>query len=268
MKRELADDLVCPVSSDPLTLEGCEADEVDAGELICGGCGRRWPIRNGIPRLVPPDLEEQQRKTASAFGWQWQHFVEMHPEFEAQFLDWLRPIEPEFFRGKRVLDAGCGTGRHAYYAASYGSEEVVALDLSGAVETAAPEPRLVRQRPRRPRRPPAASVPTRGAGRWLRFRLLDRSPPSPAGSVRRVPHARRIRPSRRHHRGLGVWPREQRLRAERRRAATAAVDEDPSDRTAWTRLAPRARVPRRCERRLPSTSRNGRRLAGFRSTTT
>jgi SAM-dependent methyltransferase len=85
---------------------------------------------------VPPDLVEQQRKTASAFGWQWQHFAEQHPEFEAQFLDWLHPIDPECFRGKRVLDAGCGTGRHAHFAARFGAEEVVALDLSDAVEAA------------------------------------------------------------------------------------------------------------------------------------
>ena len=138
MKRALVEDLVCPVSSDPLVIEGDEeAGEVETGELVCTGCGRRWPVRDGIPRLVPPDLEKQQRKTVSAFGWQWQHFVEMHPEFEAQFLDWVHPIEREFFRGKLVLDAGCGIGRHAYYAATYGASEVVALDLSGAVETAA-----------------------------------------------------------------------------------------------------------------------------------
>ena len=138
MKRSLVEDLRCPVSSDPLVLEAAEeSGEVGVGELVCIGCNRRWPVCGGIPRLVPPDLEAQQRKTASAFGWQWQHFVEMHPEFEAQFLDWIHPIRPEFFRGKRVLDAGCGIGRHAYYAASYGASEVVALDLSDAVETAA-----------------------------------------------------------------------------------------------------------------------------------
>ena len=137
MKRHLLEDLVCPLSSDPLRLDAiADADEVETGDLACTGCGRRWPIRDGIPRLVPPDLEEQQRKTAHAFGWQWQHFVEMHPEFEAQFLDWLHPIGPGFFRDKRVLDAGCGTGRHAYFAAAYGASEVVAMDLSGAVETA------------------------------------------------------------------------------------------------------------------------------------
>jgi SAM-dependent methyltransferase len=138
VRRDLVTDLVCSLSGDALRLEtdanGLTA-EVVTGRLFCEGCGTSWPIHDGIPRLVPP-LQQQQSRTASAFGWQWQHFVEMHPEFEAQFLDWLAPIEPDFFIGKRVLDAGCGIGRHAYYAASYGAREVVALDLSGAVETA------------------------------------------------------------------------------------------------------------------------------------
>jgi SAM-dependent methyltransferase len=137
MKQQLLEDLVCPLSSHSLELDAAgPVGDVEYGELACSGCGRRWPIRDGVPRLVPPDLVEQQRKTASAFGWQWQHFAEMHAEFESQFLDWLQPIGPEFFPGKRVLDAGCGTGRHAYFAASYEAREVVALDLSDAVETA------------------------------------------------------------------------------------------------------------------------------------
>jgi SAM-dependent methyltransferase len=134
MNPALLESLACPVSFDPLRLEPDHHEqEVKSGELICDGCGARWSIEDGIPRLVPPDLVKQQRKTASSFGWQWQYFDEMHPEFEAQFLDWLYPIDAEFFRGKRVLDAGCGTGRHAYHAAIFGASEVVALDLSDAV---------------------------------------------------------------------------------------------------------------------------------------
>src|SRR5215210_8890790 len=135
MKRRLLEDLICPLSSEPLQLahrDGrgeVESTELESAELICSGCGRTWEIRRGIPRLVPPDLVEQQRRTAAAFGFEWQHFTEIHPEYEGQFLDWLHPIGRDFFRGKRILDAGCGTGRHAYYAAKFGASEVVGLDL-------------------------------------------------------------------------------------------------------------------------------------------
>jgi SAM-dependent methyltransferase len=137
MKPRLLEDLVCPISSEALQLvNGGGAADIEGAELVCTGCGRQWEIRHGVPRLVPPDLVDQQRRTSAAFAYEWQHFTEMHPEYEGQFLDWLRPIGRDFFRGKRVLDAGCGTGRHAYFAAQYGASEVVALDLSDAVETA------------------------------------------------------------------------------------------------------------------------------------
>jgi SAM-dependent methyltransferase len=136
MKHNLLADLRCPLSAEPLELANGEVeDDIDSAELVCAGCGRIWQVRRGVPRLVPPELAEQQRRTAAAFGYEWQHFDEMHPEYEAQFLDWLHPIGRDFFPGKRVLDAGCGTGRHAYFAGQYGAE-VVGLDLSEAVETA------------------------------------------------------------------------------------------------------------------------------------
>jgi SAM-dependent methyltransferase len=139
MRREFVSALACPISGDALRLDA-NADDGDGvvqrGELVCEACSARWPVDNGIPRLVPLDLVDQQRATAAAFGWQWQHFSELHPEFEAQFLDWLDPLDRDFFSGKRILDAGCGTGRHAYLAALYGAREVVALDLSSAVEAA------------------------------------------------------------------------------------------------------------------------------------
>jgi SAM-dependent methyltransferase len=138
MKRRLLDMLACPRCGQGLAIApetGTDDATVEDGDLVCTQ-GHHWTIERGVPRLAPQDLPEPQRRTAEAFGWEWTHFDEQHPQFEAQFLDWVAPLRPEFFRGKRVLDAGCGTGRHAYYAASYGALEVVALDLSSAVETA------------------------------------------------------------------------------------------------------------------------------------
>ena len=45
-------------------------------------------------------------------------------------------MTPEFFKGKVVLDAGCGKGRHSSLAQQWGAREVIGLDLSDAVETA------------------------------------------------------------------------------------------------------------------------------------
>src|SRR5204862_8365464 len=53
-----------------------------------------------------------------------------------QFLGWIAPVTPEFFRDKVVLEAGCGKGRHTQLAARWGARDVVGIDLSVAVETA------------------------------------------------------------------------------------------------------------------------------------
>lgn len=79
--------------------------------------------------------EDRKAATAESFGYEWTHFSEMHAEYEQNFLDYQAPHGPEFFKGKHVLDAGCGSGRHAHYAARYGAE-VWAVDLGPAVEVA------------------------------------------------------------------------------------------------------------------------------------
>jgi SAM-dependent methyltransferase len=59
----------------------------------------------------------------------------MYAEWEKQFLDYMQPHKADFFKGKKVLDAGCGNGRFAYYAGKYAAE-VWAIDLGPAVEVA------------------------------------------------------------------------------------------------------------------------------------
>lgn len=120
----------------PIPPGGEQAD----GELECPG-GHRYPVVRGVPRLlvaepgVPGPFAALQDRTRRSFGYQWTTFHTMVEAFREGFLTYVHPLGPEFFAGKLGLDAGCGFGRHVYYAAEFGAE-VVGVDFSEAIEAA------------------------------------------------------------------------------------------------------------------------------------
>jgi SAM-dependent methyltransferase len=60
--------------------------------------------------------------------WQWSHFEDDAAEL---FLAWIAPQALEDFRGKEILDAGCGGGHHVRLVAPHAAE-VVGVDLNCA----------------------------------------------------------------------------------------------------------------------------------------
>jgi len=84
-------------------------------------------------KIQSEDTLKLKKKTADSFGFEWTRFHKL--KSEKSFLEFIGPIEKEFFKGKFVLDAGCGNGSYAYYASSYGAE-VIAIDFSDAVSVA------------------------------------------------------------------------------------------------------------------------------------
>jgi SAM-dependent methyltransferase len=108
-----------------------------SGELSCTGCAENYPIVRGVPRFADlGEIDEKKAATAEGFGFEWRHFTQKDDRYAEQFLGWLDPVEPEFFKDKIVLDGGCGKGRHMRLAADWGAKEVIGVDLSDAVETA------------------------------------------------------------------------------------------------------------------------------------
>lgn len=141
--------------------------EVVEGEIRCLGCGSRFPVINGIPRMLPaslrrsllsfhrdfferhPDIlphngaEKPDEKVARTLeGYSYQH-VQLD-DHAREFARWRQnfydciPLawrDSNFFRGKVGLDIGCGEGRHLYWAQELGAE-MVGLDLSEGVEVA------------------------------------------------------------------------------------------------------------------------------------
>jgi SAM-dependent methyltransferase len=112
-----------------------EGEHVMDGMLACAACGATYVIRAGIPRMAV-DVEHVEERTAQAFGYEWTQYNELADRYQQQYLDWIRPVTAEFFRGKAVLEGGCGKGRHTALAAQFGAKDVVAIDLGVAVEAA------------------------------------------------------------------------------------------------------------------------------------
>jgi SAM-dependent methyltransferase/uncharacterized protein YbaR (Trm112 family) len=143
-------ELICPGCHGSLHLVKNNFDFHTACGFTCSNCQEPYPVIDGIPRMMNPRLlhamataknaradsaENLQIKTAESFSYEWRHFPEMRAEWESNFWDYMAPHEPGAFDGKRVMDAGCGNGRHAYYAARNGAE-VWAVDLGAAIEVA------------------------------------------------------------------------------------------------------------------------------------
>ncbi len=121
------------------------------GALTCA-CGARVPVRDGVPRFVEDD------GYAGNFGFEWTVFDRTQLDGQNAEGSWQRDLygqgsvdaseesartfalktgltESEL-RGKRVLDAGCGTGRFADVAERLGAH-VVGVDLTRAIDSAA-----------------------------------------------------------------------------------------------------------------------------------
>jgi SAM-dependent methyltransferase len=107
------------------------------GKLVCAPCAASYPIVRGVPRFASLEsVETDKAATAENFGWQWRHFTQKDELYDEQFLAWIAPVRPEFFRNKLVVEGGCGKGRHTQLVAQWGAREVIGVDLSAAVETA------------------------------------------------------------------------------------------------------------------------------------
>ena len=60
MKESLMDVICCPLDKHELELDATATDgeEVLSGTLTCTECGETFPIEDGIPNLLPPDMRD------------------------------------------------------------------------------------------------------------------------------------------------------------------------------------------------------------------
>ena len=135
MKLILLDILRCPETRERLRIESAEweGDRVRNGWLISEPSGKRYPVRDFVPRFVATS------NYADNFGMQWNRFrTTQLDSYSGQDISARRfwnatGWRPEELAGRWVLDAGCGAGRFAEIALTAGAQ-VIALDYSSAVD--------------------------------------------------------------------------------------------------------------------------------------
>ncbi len=101
--------------------------------LSCASCAKTYAVERGVPLLVPSTVSRETEANVAQFGASWEihdHMAEYHGR---QFLDWIAPLNASDFCGKRVLEAGCGKGRHSRAVAAWNPEDLFCVDLSEAV---------------------------------------------------------------------------------------------------------------------------------------
>lgn len=169
MKKTLLEFLRCPACKKPLDLSVFAESskpgfhpEILEGILRCAACRELYPVVAGIPRFVPnvmalfPDFAKKYARNIDAakgekvaglydqavfekvhgdtqerFGYEWMNYPGSLPEDREIFLAETQIPESEW-KGKWILDGGCGMGRYSRVAHSFGAN-VIAMDLSRAL---------------------------------------------------------------------------------------------------------------------------------------
>ncbi len=145
MRRRLVDLLACPQCRAAVEIaEVAEENPVRIlrGSLRCTGCGQRYPIEKGVPRLVAA-VSDDIADVCGRFSFQW--LSRWNGAFEGErcygfdddvYIGWVkdqlqsrRKAEP----GEWMIDGGCGSGeKTAVLARLCPEQNVVGLDLGVA----------------------------------------------------------------------------------------------------------------------------------------
>jgi SAM-dependent methyltransferase/uncharacterized protein YbaR (Trm112 family) len=136
MKPGLLKYLACPSCRGSLALHGADVTpeaEVVTGELACSGCGARYAVTEGVPRMhVLASSDPTLSRTASSFGYLWAQSVpgaEPYDPVSYHFAKIERSLSLEPPSGL-VLDAGCGDGIDLANQASRDGVEAIGVELS------------------------------------------------------------------------------------------------------------------------------------------
>lgn len=116
--------------------------------IACKNCRTKYSVVDGLPIILKSADLEELRQTKKSFGlqWKWQNagkfeedtiYGKNQNEELNDFLKIFNIQSPEALAGKKILDAGCGSGRLTQALGQYAPKAiVVGIDLSSSAKIA------------------------------------------------------------------------------------------------------------------------------------
>jgi ubiquinone/menaquinone biosynthesis C-methylase UbiE len=138
MKRRTLELLACPMCHGELSLsEGGDGETIETGALVCAGCQRQYPIKEGIPHFIEPEeLTGLNARFARFYDW-FTHVYFLFNNVAFFFLGGVRKSRKEEIidrlelTGGRVLEVSIGPGINLpYLYEAPGKIDVYGLDIS------------------------------------------------------------------------------------------------------------------------------------------
>jgi 2-polyprenyl-3-methyl-5-hydroxy-6-metoxy-1,4-benzoquinol methylase len=83
------------------------------------------------------ERDKELQGSPDRFGYEWSTYSTILPESRGQLERWLGSTTLESFRGKRVMDVGCGMGRNPYWYLQAGAADVLGVDVDDGSLSAA-----------------------------------------------------------------------------------------------------------------------------------
>lgn len=83
------------------------------------------------------DKTDIEQGSPDRFGHSWGIFNEMLPIHEEQFVRWTTGVSKDYWKGKKILDVGCGIGRNSYWPMTYGASSALCIDVDERTLSAA-----------------------------------------------------------------------------------------------------------------------------------
>lgn len=135
MKADWINLLCDPVDGTKLKLVNpvVKKGHIVSGKLV-GSSGNVYPIKDGIPILLPPGVQSTSSVQSFAFEWdQWGYLFAKNSWLKNN----IRPLlgTELAFKGKTIVDAGAGSGAQSLWMAQAGAKLVISLELSDTIFT-------------------------------------------------------------------------------------------------------------------------------------